>query len=39
MFGTAITCPLTWDKMELSRSEKLSEAFQATQPITKNLYE
>ena len=30
MFGTMMTCLLTWDKMGLNWFEKLSEAFWAT---------
>ena len=30
MFGTIMTCLLTWDKMWLNRFEKLSEALWAT---------
>ena len=30
MFGTIMTCLLTWDKMGLNWFEKLSEAFWAT---------
>ena len=30
MFGTIKTCLFTWDKLELNRFEKLSEAFWAT---------
>ena len=34
MFGTIMTCLLTWDKQGLNWFEKLSEVFWATQPVT-----
>ena len=39
MFGTIMTCMLTWDKMGLNWFEKLSEAFWATQPLTYRIHQ
>ena len=38
MFGTIMTCLLTWDKMGLNWFEKLSEAFWATRSFTVTSY-
>ena len=37
MFGTIMTCLLTWDKMGLNWFEKLSEVFWVIESFTQHL--